>query len=77
VSIQQRSGSFFGSCHCCWFLFGTLSLLNWTASILTNGDDPKELLVNRSTSPCPIYHLFSPAFGQWAGRRIKTFENSY
>ena len=77
VSIQQRSGSFFGSCHCCWFLFGTLSLLNWTASILTNGDwnNPKELRLNRSTSPCPIYHLFSHAFGRWAGRRIKAFEN--
>jgi hypothetical protein len=79
VSIQQRSGSFFGSCHCCWFLFGIMSLLNWTASTLTNGDwnNPKELRLNRFTFPCPINRLFSPAFGRWAGRKIKAFENPY
>jgi hypothetical protein len=36
-----------------------LTLLNWTAGILTTeiGIAPKELLLNRSKSPCPIYHL--------------------
>jgi hypothetical protein len=28
----------------------------------------KEQLLNRSTSPCPIYDPFSPTFGQWAIR---------
>jgi hypothetical protein len=28
----------------------------------------KEVLLNRSTSPCPILHLFSPTFRQWARR---------
>ena len=27
---------------------------------------PKELLLNRSTPPCPIYHLFPSIFGLWA-----------
>ena len=27
-----------GLCHCCWFMFDILTLLNWTASILTNRD---------------------------------------
>jgi len=31
---------------------------------------PKELLLNRSTSTCPIYHLFSPTFRQWARRGL-------
>ena len=26
----------------------------------------KYFLQHRSTSPCPIYHLFSSTFGQWA-----------
>jgi hypothetical protein len=33
----------------------------------------EKLLLNRPTSPCPIYHLLSPAFGQWARRRVKMF----
>jgi hypothetical protein len=38
-----------------------LTLLNWTASILTNGDwnRPKKLILNRFITPCPIYHMFS------------------
>jgi len=27
-----------GSCHCCWLMFGILTLLNWIAGILTKGD---------------------------------------
>jgi hypothetical protein len=52
------------SCHHCWFEFGILTLLNWTGGILTNGywKGPKELLLNNSTFPCPIYHFFSPTF---------------
>ena len=52
---------------------GILTLLNWIAGILTNGDEicPKELLLNRSTSPCPIYCLFSPTVRQWATRGSK------
>ena len=40
---------------------------------LTNGNwnHLKELLLNRSISPCPIYHLFSPTFEQWARREWK------
>ena len=39
------------------------------SGILTKGDDiHKEPLLNSSTSPCPIYHLFSPTFGWWARR---------
>ena len=53
-------------------LFGILILLNWTAGILTMEIEiiPNELL-NRSISPCPIYHLFSSTFGQWARRGSK------
>jgi len=36
----------------------------------SDGICPKELLLNRSTSTCPIYHLFSPTFGQWARRGL-------
>ena len=38
-----------------------------------NGDcnHPKELLLNRSTFPYPIYHLFSPTFGRWARMVLK------
>jgi len=59
-----------GSCHCCWFVFGILTLLNWSASILTNGNwnCPKVLPLNRSTFPCPLYRLFSPTLGWWARR---------
>ena len=37
-----------GLCHHCWFMFAILTLLNWTAGILTTGDlnYPKELLLN-------------------------------
>jgi hypothetical protein len=38
-----------------------LTLLNWTASILTREiGHLKGLLLNRSTTPSAIYHLFSP-----------------
>jgi hypothetical protein len=51
-------------------MFGILTLLDWNACILTMeiGISPKELLLNRSTLLCPIYHLFSPTFGWW-GRK--------
>ena len=54
-----------GACYCCWFMFSILTLLNWTAGMLTNRleSSPKELLINRSTPPCPIYYLFAPIFG--------------
>jgi hypothetical protein len=29
-------------------------------------NSPKELLLNRFLSPCPVYHLISTAFEQWA-----------
>jgi hypothetical protein len=38
---------------------------------------PKELLLNRSTSPCPNYYLFSSTFGQWARREVEAFENPH
>lgn len=39
------------------------TLLGWTAGILTEIEiTPKELLLNRPTSSCPTYHLFSPTF---------------
>jgi hypothetical protein len=62
-----------------WWYF-----LNWTVSILTllltswiaeTGIDPKELFLNRVSSPCPIYHLFSPTFGWWAGKVVEAFWN--
>ena len=38
-----------------------VTLLNWTVGILTEiGITPKELLLNRFISPCPIYHFFLP-----------------
>ena len=59
----------------CWYL-DTTELDFWCAG---NGDwdRPKELLLNMSTSPCPIYHLFSPTFGQWARKVGRSFENPY
>jgi hypothetical protein len=53
--------------------------LNWAIGILTNGDwnCPKELLLNRSASPCPVYHLFSSAFILWARRWVEPFEKTY
>lgn len=60
-------------CHHCWLMFGVLTLLNWLTGILTNRDwnRPKELVLNRSTCPCPVRHLFSPSFGWWARRGSK------
>lgn len=54
--------------------YWTKLLLSWLTEI---GITSKELLLNRSTSPCPIHHLFSSAFGQWARRGLKAFENPY
>lgn len=56
---------FAGSCHHCWFMFDILTLLNWTAGILTNGgwNRPPKLLLHRPTSLCPIYHLYLPLDG--------------
>jgi hypothetical protein len=53
-------------------MFGILTLLNWSAVILTNGgwNRPKELLLNRSISYCFIYHLFS-TIRWWAERGSK------
>jgi hypothetical protein len=69
MPIWWRPGGFY------WILLNCADLcfltrLNWTAGILTNRDwnYPKELLLNRSTHPCPVYHLFSPTFEQWAKR---------
>ena len=55
--------------------------LNWTAGILTNGDWnwPKELLLKKSTHPCPIYHL-SPLLldsGVEGGGAFEACEYSY
>jgi len=68
-------------CYQWWFVFGDIffQLDCWYPD--TTGLDcwcpdssdwicPKELLLNRSTSTCPIYHLFSPTFGQWARRGL-------
>jgi hypothetical protein len=62
-----------GSCHHYGFMFGILTLQDWIAGILTNGDwnHPKELLLNRSTPPCPIYYSFSPTFRRWAKKGSK------
>lgn len=70
MPIWLRLDRFAGSCHCCWFVFAVLTLLNWTAGRLTNRDwnRLKELLLNRTTSPCPIYHLSFPTFRWWARR---------
>lgn len=51
-----------GSCHCYWFMFGILILLNWTVGILKMESG---ITLNKSTSPCSIY-LFFLTFGQWA-----------
>ena len=61
AQIQGMPSCFCWIIHCCW-LFAIPTLLNWTAGVLTNGDWNclKELLLNRSISPCPIYCLFSP-----------------
>jgi hypothetical protein len=73
-------------CHC-WFMFGdTFELDCWYPD--TTGLDcwdpdkwrlelPQELLLNRSTSPCPIYHLFSHTLGWWARQDVEAFENPY
>ena len=61
-----------GPCHCCWFMFGILTLLSWIA-----GNCPKVLLLNRSTSLCSVYYLFSPMIGWWPKRGIKAFENPF
>lgn len=50
-----------GSLNCCRFLFGIL----------------KKLLLNWSTTPCPIYHLLSPTFGWWATRGIEASVNLF
>jgi hypothetical protein len=51
-------------CHCCWFVFGdTFQLERWYPD-KKDWNRPKELLLNKSTSP--IYHHFSPTFGRWA-----------
>jgi hypothetical protein len=45
-----------------------------------NGDwnSPIEQLLNRSMSPCPIYHLFSTSFEYWARKGgVEVFENHY
>lgn len=53
----------------CWYL-NTTDLDCWYPdNRLWN--HPKELLLNRSTSSCPIYHLFFPTFGQWVRRGSK------
>jgi hypothetical protein len=59
----------------CWYP-DTTELNCWYHD---NGDwnRPEELLLNRSTSPCPIYHLFSPTFRRWATREVEAFENPY
>ena len=51
---------------------GILTLLNWTDSISTEiRITPKELLLNSSTFPCPIYHLFSPILDGGLGDSLK------
>ena len=74
VLIRWRTG--------CWIvppllIHGILTLRKYTAGILTMESEiaPTELLLNRSTSPCPIYHLLSPAFAQWTRRGVEVFEN--
>lgn len=61
-----------------WTL-GILTLLNWNADILTKRDSNplKELFLNMSTFPHPIYCLLSPSFGRCARRGVKAFENPY
>jgi hypothetical protein len=49
------------SCLASWDYWTGL-LVSWQTEF---GITPKELLLIRSTTPCPIYHLFSPTFGQW------------
>lgn len=68
-----------GLCHQCQFVFGILTLLTWTADILTNGGwlGPKELLLNRFTFLCLIYYLFSPTFRRWARRRSRRISKPY
>jgi hypothetical protein len=36
---------------------------------------PKEIVLNRLTSSCPIYHLFFTIFGWWARSGVEAFEN--
>ena len=38
---------------------------------------PKELLLNRSTSSCPIDQLSSPTFKWWARKGVEAFQNPY
>jgi hypothetical protein len=74
--IQRRPGSF------CWIVpqllivFSILTLLNWTAGILTNRDWNHPQKTNRSIPPCPINHHFSPTFGWWARKHLGTLIKS-
>ena len=50
--------------HCCWFMFAVL-VEDYSVD-KKDWNRPKDLLLNRYMSTCPIYHLFSHTFGQWA-----------
>jgi len=81
VLVWWRPDCFDRLCYQCCFVFGdifistgllvsdTMGLDCWCPDS-SDGICPKELLLNRSTSTCPIYHLFSPTFGQWARRGL-------
>ena len=67
-----------GSCHCCWFVFGVLTQLNWAAGILTNGDWSCLKKTTCQQVHIPLsYHIFCPNFGLWANRGIEVFQNPY
>jgi hypothetical protein len=60
------------SCHHCWYrVWWTFELDCWYPD-----NASKELLINRPTSPCPIYHLFSHTFG-WLKEVVEVFESPY
>jgi len=51
---------------------------SWTGLLTTNiGITPKELLLNRSTSPLSYYPLSSPTFVLWAIIDVQAFKDSY
>lgn len=85
--IQQRPGCFClldgdTSAESCWWTGLLISWHYWTGLLVPDNrhwNCPRELLLSRPTSPCPIYHFFSPASGWWTRGKgsLKAFENPY
>jgi hypothetical protein len=66
------------SCDHFWFVFAILTLWNWTGILKKRyWNHPKEPLLNKSISPCLLYHLWSHIFGWWAKTGVETFKIPY